>query len=80
MDKLLQKGREMHDGQIDYAMNQGREQGIAQGRSEGVRDTWLAAARGALSQGMSRAGVVAFTGLDAVVVDGLARELGLSAS
>jgi len=76
MDKLLQKGREMHDGQIDYAMNQGREQGIAQG----VRDTRLAAARAAFRWGVPREGVMAITGLDAVVVDGLARELGLSAS
>jgi len=86
MDKLLEKAIADQEDALDYAREEGIEQGMTLGREEGkelgradgivqgTRETQLANARVALRMGLAHADVAEITGLDPATIDQLAQE------
>ena len=65
----------MNEMDIEYqkgiCYNEGREEGLAQGREEGIRETAVKTARALLEEGISVAVIARCTGLTIDEVDGL---------
>ena len=65
----------MNEMDIEYqkgiCYNEGREEGLAQGREEGARETAVKTARAFLEEGISVAVIARCTGLTIDEVDGL---------